>query len=53
VKNYRYPFLPRIRTLGAILEKIRPEPAREPLPPRHRVRGGAYSFGVLVANSGL
>jgi hypothetical protein len=28
----RYPFSPRIRTLRAILGKLRPEPAREPLP---------------------
>jgi hypothetical protein len=33
----RYPFSPRIRTLTAIRDKIRPPPAvREPLPPlRH------------------
>jgi hypothetical protein len=29
----RYPFSPRIQMLKAILGKIRPEPAREPLPP--------------------
>ena len=29
----RYPLSPRIQTLKAILAKIRPEPAREPLPP--------------------
>jgi hypothetical protein len=29
----RYPLSPRIRTLKAILAKILPEPAREPLPP--------------------
>jgi hypothetical protein len=29
----RYPFSPRIRTLRAILAKLRPEPARGPLPP--------------------
>jgi hypothetical protein len=29
----RYPLSPRIRTLKAILGKIRPEPLREPLPP--------------------
>jgi hypothetical protein len=33
VENDRYPFSPRIRTLRAILEKLRPEPVREPLPP--------------------
>jgi hypothetical protein len=36
VENDRYPFSPRIGTLKAILAKLRPEPAREPLPtPRH------------------
>jgi hypothetical protein len=30
VENDRYPFSPRIRTLRAILNKLRPEPAREP-----------------------
>lgn len=29
----RYPLSPRIQTLKAILDKIRPEPVREPLPP--------------------
>jgi hypothetical protein len=29
----RYPLSPRILTLKAILGKIRPEPARKPLPP--------------------
>jgi hypothetical protein len=33
VENDRYPFSPRIRTLRDILNKLRPEPAREPLPP--------------------
>jgi len=33
VENDRYPFSPRIRTLRAILSKLKPEPAREPLPP--------------------
>jgi hypothetical protein len=31
VENDRYP--PRIRTLRGILAKLRPEPARKPLPP--------------------
>jgi hypothetical protein len=32
----RYPFSPRIRTLTAIRDKLRPPPVREPLPPlRH------------------
>jgi hypothetical protein len=36
VENDRYPFSPRIRTLKEILAKLRPEPAREALPPlRH------------------
>ena len=33
VESDRYPFSPRIRTLRAILTKLRPEPVREPLPP--------------------
>jgi hypothetical protein len=33
VENDRYPFSPRIRTLGAVLAKLRPEPPREPPPP--------------------
>jgi hypothetical protein len=31
--NDRYPFSPRIQTLRAILAKLKPEPAREPLRP--------------------
>jgi hypothetical protein len=34
VERDRYPLSPRIRTLRAILAKLRPEPVREPLPPR-------------------
>jgi hypothetical protein len=34
VENDRYPFSPRIRTLRAILAKLRPEPVPEPLPLR-------------------
>jgi hypothetical protein len=33
VENDRYPFSPRIRALRGVLDKLRPEPAREPLPP--------------------
>jgi hypothetical protein len=33
VESDRYPFSARIRTLRAILAKLRPEPVREPLPP--------------------
>jgi hypothetical protein len=32
--NDRYPFSARIKTLRAILGKLRPEPAREPAPPK-------------------
>jgi hypothetical protein len=32
-RNDRYPFSERIRTLKAILAKLRPSPVREPLPP--------------------
>jgi hypothetical protein len=32
-RNDRYPFSERIRTLKAVLAKLRPEPVREPLPP--------------------
>jgi hypothetical protein len=31
VENDPYPFSPRIRTLRAILAKLKPEPVREPL----------------------
>jgi hypothetical protein len=34
VESDRYPFSPRIRTLSGILAKLRPGPARKPLPPR-------------------
>jgi hypothetical protein len=33
IDNDRYPLSPRVQTLKAILGKIRPKPAREPLPP--------------------
>jgi len=33
IADDRYPLSPRIRTLKAILAKLRPEPVREPLPP--------------------
>ena len=36
IRDDRYPLSPRIVMLKAILNKIRPEPVREPLPPmRH------------------
>jgi hypothetical protein len=34
INDARYPLSPRVQTLRAILQKIRPEPAREPLPLR-------------------
>jgi hypothetical protein len=34
IQNHRYPFSPRIVTLKEILGQLRPEPEREPLPPR-------------------
>ena len=33
VEGDPYPFSPRISTLRAILEKLAPQPVREPLPP--------------------
>ena len=33
IDNDRFPFSPHIRMLKEIRAKIRPEPAREPLPP--------------------
>jgi len=33
IDDDRYPLSPRVQTLKEILAKIRPEPAREPLPP--------------------
>jgi hypothetical protein len=48
VDNDRYPLSPRIRTLQAILNKIRPETKREPLPPQKHYeppRAGRYRRG--------
>ena len=39
----RYPLSPRIQTLKGILAKIRPEPKREPLPPRSSLYGNVYA----------
>ena len=59
VENDRYPFSPRIRTLRAVLNKPRPEPAREPLPTSHRVRADisdavegdqSFQFGSLTGD---
>jgi hypothetical protein len=46
VRNDRYPLSPRIRTLTAIRDKLRPPPVREPLqPPKvyEPPRKGRYS----------
>jgi hypothetical protein len=40
-RNDRYPFSERIRTLKAILAKLRPEPVREPLLPPVGPNAGA------------
>jgi hypothetical protein len=37
IESERYFLSPRIRTLSAILAKLKPEPAREPLPPPRKV----------------
>jgi hypothetical protein len=37
IERNHYPFSPRIRTLRAILAKLRPEPVRKPLPPPPKV----------------
>jgi hypothetical protein len=34
ISRAKFPFSDRVRTLGAILAKLRPEPVRKPLPPR-------------------
>jgi hypothetical protein len=34
IDDDRYPLSPRVQTLKGILAKLRPEPVREPLPPR-------------------
>jgi hypothetical protein len=34
IESDRYPLSPRIRTLSAVLNKLRPEPVREPLQPQ-------------------
>jgi hypothetical protein len=44
----RYPLSPRIRTLRAIRAKLRPEPAREPLPTPTRVKSEPDSPMTLV-----
>jgi hypothetical protein len=39
-QNDRYPLSPRIVALKEVLEQIRPEPVREPLPPRRAAEQG-------------
>ena len=54
VENARYPFSPRIRTLRAVLAKLRPEPVREPLaPPKVYAvpRAVLPEDGILAARS--
>jgi hypothetical protein len=46
VESDRYPFSPHIRTLRAILAKLRPEPAREPTPPTEAVRAAVERAGT-------
>jgi hypothetical protein len=54
----RYPLSPRIKTLRAILAKLRGEPVREPLPPRSntsrqaRVDTGDAASGHVEACTG-
>jgi hypothetical protein len=48
VQNDRYPLSPRIVALKEILGMLRPEPEREPLPPRRHYElpsKGRYSRG--------
>jgi hypothetical protein len=45
VESDKFPFSSRIRTLREILQKLRPEPVREPLPPR-RHYGAAQQGSV-------
>src|SRR5713101_9316362 len=41
IEDDSYPLSPRIQTLKAILNKIRPEPVREPLPRTEALRAAA------------
>jgi hypothetical protein len=50
----RYPLSPLIRTLQAILDKLEPRPAREPLPPPKvdaPPRAGRWRRGVVESLS--
>ncbi len=60
VENDRYPFSlsrphlrcsPRIRTLRAILGKLRPEPASEPLPPPKVCAPGSKAPEALLVKN--
>lgn len=39
----RYPLSPRVQTWRAILDKLHPEPPREPLPPRRHYEPPRHS----------
>jgi hypothetical protein len=45
IADDRYPLSPRIRTLQAILDKIEPPPAREPLPPLKTYESPRFTRG--------
>jgi len=47
IENDRYPLSPRIRTLRAILAKLRPEPVRDP----RQAQAGAGSRAVAAAEA--
>jgi hypothetical protein len=51
IQDDRFPLSPRIVMLKAILNKIRPEPAREPLPPIPTLR--AAEQGQVSATARL
>jgi len=52
VKNDRHPLSMRIRTLKAILAKMRPEPVREPLPPSPKLCATAADREAETARAG-
>ena len=49
IESDKFPFSPRIRSLRAILGKLRPEPMREPLPPPKVMhRRGLFAAGAAA-----
>jgi hypothetical protein len=52
ISRAKYPFSDRVRTLGAILAKLRPEPVREPLPPPPKVYAPPRATGARRRRSG-